>query len=505
MSKSLEVLNYQKINELQKESEFESDSLPERVLQFGEGNFLRGFIDWMIFKMNKNGEFNSKVVALQPTPTGKVVPKLNSQDGLYTLVLRGIYQEKTVETIEIIDSIERGINPYTEWKSVLKVAESSKIEFVFSNTTEAGLQYLEEDFVQGESPLSFPGKLVAALYHRYVYFNGDVNKGWIILPCELVEDNGQVLKDICRRISEYWSLPLSFWNWIEESTVFCNTLVDRIVTGYPREEEEVFNKKLGYKDQLLTVAEPYHLFVIEGPEYIKEKLPFQKVGLNVHFDNIQSYRDLKVKLLNAPHTILTAVGVLSGIETVRDGIHNDQLRSFLEDAITLEIKETLGEKEKEKSNTYVNEVFDRFLNPFLHHRLLDISLNSFSKYKSRILPSLLDYKNIKGVYPKRLTFTLAALISFYKIDQRDGERKFGKGFNGTYEIQDKDESIERFSTFWGQYDEDVNNVTKLVKEFILSELIDEELLEEHVELGEEISKYLLLIENNGVQTALKKI
>ncbi len=498
-------LNDMVMQELQQGNPLSSSSLPERVLQFGEGNFLRGFIDWMINEMNKSGQFNGKVVALQPTPRGRVVPKLNNQDGLYTLVLRGIDQGVKTEKIEVIHSIHRGINPYSDWDEVLKIAESPSIEFVFSNTTEAGLQYMEEEYEEGKSPLSFPAKLVALLYHRYKYFRGDSNKGWIILPCELVEKNGEVLENICKRIVENWQLPVSFWEWVESSSVFCQTLVDRIVTGYPHEEADLFEARLGYKDELLTVAEPYHLFVIEGPKDLEEKLPFKKAGLNVHFSDITSYRELKVKFLNAPHTMLSLVGMNLGIETVKEGVEDHDFSAFLRNALTLELKETLRNDEKQSSGDYLVTVFDRFLNPYLDHRLFDISLNSYAKFQSRILPSLLKYKQLNGIYPKRLVFSLAALITFYKVTAEDGDRKFGQGVRGQYEIRDSIEVIDRFSSFWSRYDGHEESTVQLVKKKILKDLLPLESSNDADNLAEEVSAYLIVIQNKGLRQALKLV
>jgi len=217
-----------------------TNDLPERILQFGEGNFLRGFVDWMVNEMNKQGIFNGRVVAIQPTPHGKVVPKLNAQDGLYTLVQQGIKDGKQVNKSEIITSISRGINPYENWNEVLKVAESPSIQFVFSNTTEAGLTYLEEEFIPDASPLSFPGKLTAVLYHRYRVFNGSEDSGLTIIPCELVEENANVLREIVLKLAKDWELPQDFIQWVEQHNRFCNTLVDRIVPGYPKENIDTF-------------------------------------------------------------------------------------------------------------------------------------------------------------------------------------------------------------------------------------------------------------------------
>lgn len=505
MSNTSSLLNKETLLETGFAKGFPSSSYPERVLQVGEGNFLRGFLDWMFFEMNKAGEFKGRVVALQPTPRGKVVPKLKRQDCLYTLIQRGISQGTAVENIDVIDSISRGINPYTEWDEALKVAEAPDIEFVFSNTTEAGLQYVDESFDEAASPLSFPGKLVSLLYHRYKFYNGEKDRGWIIIPCELVENNGVVLKELCKKNSSNWGLPASFWTWVENECKFCNTLVDRIVPGFPRGEEEQLEEKFGYQDELMTVAEPYHLFVIDGPAEIQEKLPFKKAGLNVYFDDISSYRELKVKLLNAPHTLLASCGVLYGVETVREGIKDDLLGSFIVHAMIEEICPTLQPKEKERSSQYINDIIDRFSNPFLHHRLLDISLNGYSKYRTRVMPSLLAFKEAEGVYPKRLAFSLAALTSFYQVVEEDKEANkfFGQGPNGKYEIRDSHEVITKFREFWQKYDGTMEYTTKLVKELVVTDLLEEKTLTEAEGLSIVIAKLIMMIQELGIKKALE--
>ncbi len=270
------------------------EKLPEKIIQFGEGNFLRGFVDWMVHELNKKGLFNGKIVAIQPTPHGKVVPKLNAQDGLYTLLLRGIENGQVIEKNEIISSISRGINPYSDWDSVLRVAESPEIEFVFSNTTEAGLTYVKEEYNEEQSPLSFPAKVTAFLYRRYKVTNGDPNAGLVLIPCELVEGNGDLLKEIVIKLAHDWSLPPEYIQWVEKYNQFCNSLVDRIVTGYPKDNSDQYHHLLGYEDELLTVGEPYHLFVIDADDDVAERLPFHQAGLKVKWGDVTPYRELKV-------------------------------------------------------------------------------------------------------------------------------------------------------------------------------------------------------------------
>ncbi|MDC3423410.1 tagaturonate reductase [Aquibacillus sp. 3ASR75-11] len=464
---------------------------PEKVIQIGDGNFIRGFIDWMIFEMNQKSNFGGKIASIQSTPRGKNVPKLNRQDKLFTLILRGIENGKTVNRKHIIDSINKTINPYTNWEDVLKIVEQLEIEFLFSNTTEAGIRYEKEDYSEDVSPLSFPGKVVALLYHRYVHFNGDKDKGLIIIPCELIENNGEELKRICLKIIEDWELSNSFIHWIEEACVFCNTLVDRIVPGYPKEEDQQLFNLLGYYDELLTVAEPYHLFVIEGPSSIETKLPFKQAGLNVYFDKISSYRELKIKFLNGPHTMLATIGLLIGIKTVREGMEDYLLISFINKTLMEEIMTTLPYSEKEKARAYIKQTFDRFANPFLNHRLINISLNSYSKFKTRVWPSIYEYWTKFGENPKRLTFAFASLLYFYKDERKN------------YEIKDDIHVIHKFHQFYSEFDNSKETLVAFIRN-----LIHEEFLERVEDLGnlyEAIADDFMRIDREGIKSALLKL
>jgi tagaturonate reductase len=479
--------------------------LPERILQIGEGNFLRGYIDWMIYKMNKQGYFSGRVVAVQPTPHGKVVPKLNRQNGLYTLVLRGIDNGELVNKTEVIDSISRGLNPYECWQEALQIAESPTIEFVFSNTTEAGLTYMEEAYNPEDSPRSFPGKLVSLLYHRYQHFQGASGKGWIILPCELVENNGTVLKKLCLRTASYWQFPTDFLKWIHTDCHFCNTLVDRIVTGYPHEEAAELTHQLGYRDTLMTMAEPYHLFVIEGSEQLQEKLPFVQAGLNVYFDEIKAYRECKVKLLNAPHTLMATVAFLVGFSTVSEAVKDQQIRAYLLDAMKHELGTTIQEISEQEVTLYTTGVMDRFANPYLKHQLLDISLNAISKFKTRVLPSLVQYQEQQGRLPKALVFGLAALIMYYRPERREGDYWFGQRDHKEYEIRDDAGIIEKMSQMWESFDGTWKITRQLVTAILHIVIFRGEKCSPQDDLITQVTNYLLSIYRKGIRRALTEI
>ncbi|WP_223701498.1 tagaturonate reductase [Sutcliffiella deserti] len=480
------------------------DNLPERIIQFGEGNFLRGFVDWMVHEMNKQGLFNGKVVAIQPTPHGKVVPKLNAQDGLYTLTLRGMVNGEKVDKNEIISSISRGINPYSDWREVLKVAESPDIRFVFSNTTEAGLTYLEEDYDGNSSPLSFPGKLAAFLQHRFQVMGGGKENGLTIIPCELVENNGEVLKNLVLRYAEEWSFAKECVEWIKTDNRFCNTLVDRIVTGYPRDNEEEFRQKLGYEDVLMTVGEPYHLFVIEAGEEVSNSLPFTQAGLNVKWGDVTPQRNMKVRLLNGPHTMMFATCYLSGAETVLDAMKDSDLREFVEKGLYQEILPYVAMDEEEKKK-FADSVVERFLNPFTKHYLNDIGMNAVYKFKSRLVPSLKDYVRERKELPGAIAFSLAALIVYYKPIRVEGDFLIGKREDTEYVIRDNKEAISLFQSGWNEFKEDEMDVKELVSYVLQEKELWDMDLREIPELKEAVTQHVEKILSAGMKESVKQL
>src|SRR5690554_4150992 len=335
---------------------------PERVVQFGEGNFLRAFVDWLFHQLNKKGYFKGRTVVVQPIPPGRV-SNLKQQDNLYTLLLRGIQEGEIINRREIISSISRGLEAYTEWDEVLKLAENPDIEFVVSNTTEAGIVYSADDQPDDSPPDSFPGKLTVYLYHRYQFFNGDSSKGMIIIPVELIENNGERLREIILKLAERWNLPGEFKNWIKEDNIFLNTLVDRIVTGYPENEVDELEAELGYHDENIVAGEIFHLWVIEGDKKLKEKLPFHKIGLNVKWVNeLRPYRQRKVRILNGVHTSTVPVAYLAGINLVRDAVEDPCLGKYMERVVFDNIIPSMNNGGE--LNDFAQKVLERFRNPF---------------------------------------------------------------------------------------------------------------------------------------------
>lgn len=458
----------------------------ERIIQFGEGNFLRAFANWMIHEMNKKADFDAGVVAVQPIDQG-LIKMLNDQDGLYTLYLNGIKNGKAISEHEIIDCIQRGINPYENHADYIATAENPDLRFVISNTTEAGISYNADDKLEDAPQSSYPGKLTALLYKRFQTFSGASDKGMIVIPCELIDKNGDNLKRIILQYAADWNLGEEFVEWINEDNIFCNTLVDRIVPGYPRDKMEAITEELGYKDNLVVEGEQFHLWVIEGPESVKDEIPAEACGLNIVFtDNMEPYRTRKVRILNGAHTTLVPVGYLYGIDKVRESLEDDVVGGFLQNTIFNEICPTL-DLSKEELDQFSNDVLDRFRNPYLEHALMSISLNSTSKYKTRVLPSVLEYIKRKDSLPQGLLFSLASLIAFYK-----GERG-----TETYTVKDDQAALDFFAAQWAK-----NDITAITKAILTNTDFWGTDLTQFDGLEAVVKTHLESIINNGMKASL---
>jgi len=468
-----------------------ANSYPERIIQFGEGNFLRAFADWMIHEMNKVAGFDAGVVVIQPIDQG-LVEILNDQDGLYTLYLNGLKNGIAVSEHQIIDCIQRAINPYKKYLAYLSIAENPDLRFVVSNTTEAGIVHNKADRLEDAPQKSYPGKLTAFLYQRFQTFKGASDKGLIILPCELIDRNGDNLKRIILKYASEWNLPGEFTSWINEHNIFCNTLVDRIVPGYPKNKIDTITKELGYKDNLVVEGEQFHLWVVEGPKEVKEEFPAAQCGLNVVFtDNMEPYRTRKVRILNGAHTSLVPVGYLYGIEKVRESLDDPEVGVFLKNVIFYEICPTLDFPEKELIQ-FSNDVLDRFKNPYLEHALMSISLNSISKYKTRVLPSVLEFIKRKKKLPEHLLFSLAALIVFYK-GERNGE---------PIELADDPEVLEFFKSQWSRVNGSEESFTQIVNSVLSNSNFWDQDLTKIKGFQNEVISSLLAIINKGMRSAI---
>lgn len=423
---------------------------PIKVVQFGEGNFLRAFVDYAFQRLNNEVDFNAGVAVVQPLEGG-MVQMLNDQDGLYTLFMNGIKKGEKIQEIELIKNIVKGINPFTDYKAFLDLAKEEELQFIISNTTEAGIEFIDSDTPNMQPPVAFPARLTVLLHERFKHFNGDNSKGLTIIPCELINYNAAILKDIILQYCDLWKLDDHFKTWLLESCTYHNTLVDRIVPGYPRNEIEEYNNKLDYHDDLIVTAEPFFLWVIEGDDALKQKLPFHKTDLNVKIvDDMQSFRTLKVRILNGAHTAMVPFSLLYGNETVRQTVDGDFTGDFVNHVIA-EINETLP-FDKSEVLAYSDEVMDRFRNPFIIHKLSDIALNTVSKFKVRVLPSLLQYVEKNNSLPVHLTYSLACLIQFYK----------GTWKNEALPINDSADIVAFFKEAWSS--NDLNRVTKATLE-----------------------------------------
>ncbi len=389
----------------------------EKVIQFGEGNFLRGFVDWIIWNTNKKTDFDASVVVVQPIDRG-MVDMLNEQDGLYHVNLQGLDGGKPVDSIEMVDVISRGLNPYTDFEGYLRLAEQPEMRFVISNTTEAGIAFDPACKFTDKPASSYPGKLVQLLYHRYEFFKGDKSKGFIILPCELIFLNGKHLRECILQYIEHWKLGEDFKNWFETACgVYC-TLVDRITPGYPRDTVAELTERAGIDDHLWVKAEIFHLWVIEAPKSVADEFPADKAGLNVLFVPSEApYHERKVTLLNGPHTVLSPVGYLSGLDTVRECCEDELVGKFVRKVMYEELLETLN-LPKEELKAFADDVMERFKNPFVKHFVTSIMLNSFPKFKTRDLPGLKTYLERKGRLPEGLVLGLAAICTYYKGGKR---------------------------------------------------------------------------------------
>lgn len=389
----------------------------ERVMQFGEGNFLRGFVDWMFDRLNKENDGDFGVVVVQPLPSG-MIDKLNEQDGLYSLYLRGLLNGEKTEETRVVDCITRGINPYENTEEFFKCAKNPDLRYIVSNTTEAGIEYKPNQSSDDFAGTTFPGRLTMFMKARF-----DAGLcGFVLLPCELIDKNGDNLKECILKYASDWNYGDDFIKWVNEENCFTNTLVDRIVTGYPRDNASEMEKEYGYLDNMIDTAEIFHLWVIEGDKKYAKELPFDKIGLNVLWtDDVTPYKKRKVRILNGAHTMMVLAARLAGLETVGEAMDDEEVFAFANKGIFEEIIPTL-DLPKEELVQFANAVIERFKNPFIKHYLLSIALNSVSKFRVRVLPSITEYIKRYNKEPKRLVFSLAALMMFYRTDEANDDK-----------------------------------------------------------------------------------
>ena len=468
----------------------QANKYPERIIQFGEGNFLRAFVDWIIYNMNQKAEFNSSVVIVQPLENG-MVNMLNEQDGLYHVNLQGLQNGKEVDSIQLIDVVSRGLNPYAQYNEFLKLAENPEMRFVISNTTEAGIAFDPSCKLEDAPAKSYPGKLTQLLFHRFKVFNGAMDKGLIIFPCELIFDNGKVLKKCIDQYIELWNLGEDFKHWFDTACgVYC-TLVDRIVPGYPRDTIGQILDRIGLDDKLVVKGEIFHLWVIEAPETVEREFPADKAGLNVLFvPSEKPYHDRKVTLLNGPHTVLSPVGYLAGLNTVKECCEDPVIGQFVKKVMYSELLETL-DLPKEELILFADAVMERFRNPFVKHFVTSIMLNSFPKFKTRDLPGLKIFLERKKELPSGLVLGLAGIVTYYKG---------GKRGNDEIVLKDDQEIIDLLKNLWAN-----GSPIDVAKGVLGAEFIWGEDLNLIPGLTEKLSEYLRMIQDKGMNETVKSL
>ncbi|ECQ0234223.1 tagaturonate reductase [Salmonella enterica] len=445
--------------------DFPGARYPERIIQFGEGNFLRAFVDWQVDLLNEHTDLGAGVVIVRPIES-EFPPSLNTQDGLYTTLIRGLNEKgEVVSDARLIRSVTREIS------------------------------YRAGDKFDDAPAVSYPAKLTRLLYERYHHFNGEVDKGWVIMPCELIDYNGEALRELIVRYAEEWALPAGFLPWLDQANVFCSTLVDRIVTGYPRDETAQLEAELGYHDAFLDTAEHFYLFVIQGPQSLTQELRLDKYPLNILIvDDIKPYKARKVAILNGAHTALVPVAYLAGLDTVGDAMNDAGICAFVEKAIYEEIIPVL-DLPREALESFASAVTGRFRNPYIKHQLLSIALNGMTKFRTRILPQLLEGQQANGQLPVRLTFALAALIAFYR-GERSGE---------SYPVQDDAFWIERYAQLWRQHRDQTIDTAALVKSVLAEKGHWGQDLTCITGLVEQVTTYLDTILENGMRNAVQPL
>lgn len=468
---------------------------PERkikIMQFGEGNFLRAFVEWIIQDLNDKGAIDAGVAVVQPMPFGRV-NELAAQDGLYTLRLEGIDNGENVKKSQVIDVIGDCINPFTEYEKFLKYGESEDLQVIISNTTEAGIAVDPEDTDFTNCPKSYPGKLLALLKRRYDHFKGDMGKGLAIIPCELIDDNGDELYRCLTELAKINKMDAKFIEWMQKANHFTSTLVDRIVPGYPRNEIEAIQKETGYIDNNVVKGEIFHLWVLKKEPHVQKVLPADKTGLNVIFaDDIHPYKQRKVKILNGSHTAMVPVAYLCGIDTVGEAVSDPVIGKFVRDFVFEEVNPTIA-LPQDQMIAFANSVIERYRNPYIRHELMSIALNSTTKFKTRLLPTLVDYIKIKGKLPNRLLFAFAALVEFHK----------GKRGNEDIALKDDPAYLAKWKELWSGFGGDYNKLAKDALGWV--EAWDLDMNGLHPEITATVAKYLKAIDTEGMRAALERI
>lgn len=411
---------------------------PIKILQFGEGNFLRAFVDYAVDVANEENGFNGNVAVIMPR-AGKT-DRFSKQHNIYTVCLRGQQDGKVYKEDRVITSVATVLSARDEYDAFMDLAHEDALEFVISNTTDAGIKVNEDDKFTDCPASAFPGKLAKFLYERFTYYKGDVKKGLVMLPTELNDNNGKLLKDCVYTYVKNWNLGADFTKWLDTDCQFVDTLVDRIVVGYPKDTIADLQQQLGYEDNLLDQAEPFSLWCIGDPS-LQSRLPLNSSKFHVEFTNdIQTFKEQKIRILNGAHTSMVLGAYLSGLDYVGQCMKDPVIRKSLDQTVFAEIVPTVR-LPREKAVAFAKAVYERFENPFVKHALLSIALNSLAKWKGRILPTFKDSLQATGKLPKWLTYSFAAMLAFYRSEESGEHCLIGSRPGNTYEIKDDDDKL----------------------------------------------------------------
>jgi len=467
---------------------------PTKIMQFGEGNFLRAFVDWQIDHLNETSDLGAGIAVIRPIDYD-ALPLLNEQDGLYTTIIRGINEEgNAVAQNRIISCINEEIPIYKAFDKYMALAENPDLKIIFSNTTEAGIEYIDTDKLTDAPAKAFPAKLTQWLHHRFTFFKGSKESGLVIIPCELIDYNGEKLKEIVFQYCKLWQLEPAFVVWLNEANSFCSTLVDRIVTGFPRDEHSELQKTLGYLDNFMVTAEHFHLFVIQGPSHISELLCLEGSDLNIKIvDDITPYKQRKVAILNGAHTAMVPLAYMANIDTVYDSLQSPIFERYLQQLIFKEIIPTLDLPQNELES-FANDVLKRFSNPYICHYLMAISLNSMTKLKTRLLPQLLKYVVQEQALPHMISLAIAGQILFYRGVRNDK----------AIELTDSSEWLSLFSILWGDY-QSTQSTEQVARGVLGATWHWEQDLNEIDGLTAQVSEYLSAMLNGDVETVLTQV
>ena len=471
---------------------------PIKVLQFGEGNFLRAFVDYFIDKANEVGKFDGDIVLVKPIDGPGILNMFHDQDCQYTVCLRGIVDGEPNVEKRVITSVADVVDAYEEYEKYSDYAKLDSLRYIVSNTTEAGIVFDDKDKFELDPPNTYPGKLCKFLYTRYKHFNGAADKGLVMLPVELIDDNGIMLKKCVVDFAKLWNLEDGFVKWLDDACVFTSTLVDRIVTGYPRDDAEELWKDFGYRDNIVVTAEPFGLWVIESAKDISKEFPLPDAGCPVIFtDNQKPYKQRKVRILNGAHTSFVLASYLAGNDYVRESMEDELIGNFMHKTIYDEVIPTL-DLPKQDLLDFAEAVDGRFKNPYIKHALLSISLNSVSKWRARCMPSLLVYVERKGELPKHLTFSIAALMAFYTGSEIREKALIGHRDGQEYNIMDDKAVLEFFAA----------NSAKPSAEFVNAYLSNTDFhgqdLTKVAGLADAVTAYLEDIRTLGMRKAIEK-